>query len=57
MHFILDHFDTFFSVVVHGNKIELEVCMRSFNRIHKGNIGGLAYYILCKKILHITIHI
>ncbi|XP_014473291.1 PREDICTED: condensin complex subunit 1 [Dinoponera quadriceps] len=34
-YFILDHFDTFFSVVIHGNKIELEVCIRSFNRIHK----------------------
>ncbi|XP_011634039.1 condensin complex subunit 1 [Pogonomyrmex barbatus] len=34
-HFILDHFDTFFSIVVHGDKIELEVCLRSFSRIHK----------------------
>ncbi|KYN50528.1 PREDICTED: condensin complex subunit 1 [Trachymyrmex cornetzi] len=34
-HFILNHFDTFFSVIVHGNKVELQVCLRSFNRIHK----------------------
>ncbi|EFN85409.1 Condensin complex subunit 1 [Harpegnathos saltator] len=33
--FILNHFDTFFSVVVHGSKVEIEVCIRSFNRIHK----------------------
>ncbi|XP_018316818.1 condensin complex subunit 1 isoform X2 [Mycetomoellerius zeteki] len=34
-HFILNHFDTFFSVIVHGSKVELEICQRSFNRIHK----------------------
>ncbi|CAL1675876.1 unnamed protein product [Lasius platythorax] len=34
-HFILDHFDIFFSVIVHGSKVELVVCLRCFNRIHK----------------------
>ncbi|XP_011263197.2 condensin complex subunit 1 [Camponotus floridanus] len=34
-HFILDNFDTFFSIIVHGNKVELVVCLRGFNRIHK----------------------
>lgn len=36
INFILDHFDTFFSLIVHGNKIELPIIMRGFNRIHKG---------------------
>lgn len=40
--FILNHFDTFFSIIVHGSKVELDVHIRSFNRIHKGNI-------LCKE--------
>ncbi|XP_029680531.1 condensin complex subunit 1 [Formica exsecta] len=35
VHFILDHFDTFFSIIVHGSKVELVVCLRGFNRIHK----------------------
>ncbi|XP_076247462.1 CAP-D2 condensin subunit [Calliopsis andreniformis] len=34
--FIFDHFDTFFSVMVHGNKVELPIVMRGFNRINKG---------------------
>ncbi|XP_012064392.1 PREDICTED: condensin complex subunit 1 [Atta cephalotes] len=34
-HFILNHFDSFFSVIVHGNKVELQVCLRFFSRIHK----------------------
>ncbi|XP_011062247.1 PREDICTED: condensin complex subunit 1 isoform X2 [Acromyrmex echinatior] len=34
-HFILNHFDTFFSVIVHGSKVELQVCLRFFSRIHK----------------------
>lgn len=36
INFILDHFDTFFSLIVHGNKIELPIIMRGFSRIHKG---------------------
>lgn len=35
INFILDHFDTFFSLIVHGNKIELPIIMRGFSRIHK----------------------
>ncbi|KAG5344488.1 CND1 protein, partial [Acromyrmex charruanus] len=34
-HFILNHFDTFFSVIIHGSKVELQVCLRFFSRIHK----------------------
>lgn len=37
-HFILNHFDTFFSIIVHSSKVELDIHLRSFNRIHKGNI-------------------
>ncbi|RLU17541.1 hypothetical protein DMN91_009776 [Ooceraea biroi] len=33
--FILDYFDTFFSVIVHSSKVELVVCLRAFNRIHR----------------------
>nr|XP_034178145.1 condensin complex subunit 1-like isoform X2 [Osmia lignaria] len=33
--FIIEHFDTFFSIIVHGNKIELPIVMRGFSRIHK----------------------
>lgn len=36
INFILDHFDTFFSLIVHGNKIELPIILRGFSRIHKG---------------------
>lgn len=35
--FILDHFNTFFSIIVHGNKVELAIIMRAFTRIQKGN--------------------
>lgn len=35
--FIFEHFDTFFSVVVHENKVELTICQRAFTRIQKGN--------------------
>ncbi|XP_036138844.1 condensin complex subunit 1 isoform X2 [Monomorium pharaonis] len=34
-HFILNHFDTFFSIVVHGTKVDLDIRLRAFNRIHK----------------------
>ncbi|XP_029170808.1 condensin complex subunit 1 [Nylanderia fulva] len=34
-HFILEHFDTFFSIIVHGSKVELAVCLRGFTRISK----------------------
>ncbi|XP_011866970.1 PREDICTED: condensin complex subunit 1 [Vollenhovia emeryi] len=34
-HFVLKHFDTFFSIIVHGSKVELNICLRAFNRIHK----------------------
>lgn len=37
-HFILEHFDVFFSVVIHGSKVELAVCQSFFSRLHKGNI-------------------
>lgn len=33
--FILDSFDTFFSVLVHGNKLEIHAFLRSFDRITK----------------------
>ncbi|XP_076282236.1 CAP-D2 condensin subunit isoform X2 [Lasioglossum baleicum] len=33
--FILEHFDTFFSVTVHGNKVELPIVLRTFTRIQK----------------------
>ncbi|KZC05191.1 Condensin complex subunit 1 [Dufourea novaeangliae] len=33
--FIINHFDTFFSILVHGNKVELPIIMRGFSRIHK----------------------
>lgn len=33
--FIIEHFDTFFSVIVHGNKIELPIVIRAFDRIFK----------------------
>ncbi|CAL7943553.1 unnamed protein product [Xylocopa violacea] len=36
INFILEHFDTFFSIIVHGNKVELPVIMRAFSRLHKG---------------------
>lgn len=35
--FIFEHFDTFFSVVVHENKVELTIVQRAFTRIQKGN--------------------
>ncbi|XP_053985432.1 condensin complex subunit 1-like isoform X2 [Hylaeus volcanicus] len=35
INFILEHFDTFFSILIHGNKIELAVVMQGFSRIHK----------------------
>ncbi|XP_076302628.1 condensin complex subunit 1-like [Lasioglossum baleicum] len=35
VNFILEHFDTFFSIIVYGNKIELPITMRGFTRIHK----------------------
>ncbi|XP_071858144.1 CAP-D2 condensin subunit [Bombus fervidus] len=34
--FILDHFNTLFSIIVHGNKVELAIIMRAFTRIQKG---------------------
>ncbi|XP_071628166.1 condensin complex subunit 1 isoform X2 [Temnothorax longispinosus] len=34
-HFILDHYDSFFSIVIHGNKVDLDICLRAFTRIHK----------------------
>ncbi|XP_011702254.1 PREDICTED: condensin complex subunit 1 isoform X2 [Wasmannia auropunctata] len=34
-HFILNHFDTFFSVIIHGSKVEVDIWLRSFNRINK----------------------
>ncbi|XP_077268187.1 CAP-D2 condensin subunit isoform X3 [Temnothorax americanus] len=34
-HFILDHYDSFFSIVIHGNKVDLDLCLRAFTRIHK----------------------
>ncbi|XP_072757251.1 condensin complex subunit 1 [Anoplolepis gracilipes] len=34
-HFILGHFDTFFSIIIHGSKVEFVVCLRGFTRIHK----------------------
>ncbi|CAK9809075.1 Condensin complex subunit 1 [Anthophora quadrimaculata] len=34
--FILEHFDTFFSMLIHGNKVELTIILRGFNRLHKG---------------------
>lgn len=46
INFILDHFDTFFSLIVHGNKIELPIIMRGFSRIHKGK-KYIYIYILC----------
>ncbi|XP_076685668.1 CAP-D2 condensin subunit isoform X2 [Andrena cerasifolii] len=36
INFIIEHFDTFFSIIVHGNKVELPIIIRGFNRIHKG---------------------
>ncbi|XP_076656625.1 condensin complex subunit 1-like [Halictus rubicundus] len=33
--FILEHFDTFFSITVHGNKVELPIVIRGFTRIQK----------------------
>ncbi|XP_029054482.2 condensin complex subunit 1-like [Osmia bicornis bicornis] len=33
--FIFEHFDTFFSIIVHRNKIELPIVIRGFCRIHK----------------------
>ncbi|XP_076167655.1 CAP-D2 condensin subunit [Ptiloglossa arizonensis] len=35
INFIVKHFDTFFSVIVHGNKIELAIIMKGFTRIQK----------------------
>ncbi|KAK1132275.1 hypothetical protein K0M31_016395 [Melipona bicolor] len=34
--FIFEHFDTFFSVIVHENKVELTIVQRAFTRIQKG---------------------
>ncbi|KYN03812.1 Condensin complex subunit 1 [Cyphomyrmex costatus] len=34
-HFILNHFDIFFSVIIHGSKVEPQICLRYFTRIHK----------------------
>ncbi|XP_076383101.1 CAP-D2 condensin subunit isoform X2 [Megalopta genalis] len=33
--FILKHFDKFFSVMIHSNKVELNFVLRGFTRIHK----------------------
>ncbi|XP_076661535.1 CAP-D2 condensin subunit isoform X2 [Halictus rubicundus] len=33
--FILKHFDTFFSIIVHGKKVELPIILRGFTRIQK----------------------
>ncbi|XP_017757299.1 PREDICTED: condensin complex subunit 1 [Eufriesea mexicana] len=35
VNFIFKHFDTFFSLIVYGNKIELPIIMRGFIRIQK----------------------
>ncbi|KAL0134605.1 hypothetical protein PUN28_001419 [Cardiocondyla obscurior] len=35
VHFILDHFDTFFSIIVHTYKVDFDICLRAFNRIHQ----------------------
>ncbi|XP_076630904.1 CAP-D2 condensin subunit [Colletes latitarsis] len=35
INFITEHFDTFFSVIVHGNKIDLPIIMKGFTGIHK----------------------
>lgn len=43
--FILQHFDTFFSVMVHGNKVELPIVIRAFSRIHKGKEYSIFYVI------------
>ncbi|KOX78117.1 Condensin complex subunit 1 [Melipona quadrifasciata] len=34
--FIFEHFDTFFSIIVHENKVELTIVQRAFTRIQKG---------------------
>ncbi|TGZ53925.1 hypothetical protein DBV15_11384 [Temnothorax longispinosus] len=34
-HFILDHYDSFFSIVIHGDKVDVDICLRAFARIHK----------------------
>ncbi|XP_017876679.1 condensin complex subunit 1 [Ceratina calcarata] len=35
VNFILEHFDAFFSVLVHGKKIELPITLRAFTRLQK----------------------
>ncbi|XP_015587406.1 condensin complex subunit 1 [Cephus cinctus] len=35
VNFILEHFDTFFSIIVHGSKIELSMITRGFDRLMK----------------------
>lgn len=35
VNFILEHFDVFFSVLVHGKKIELSITLRAFTRLQK----------------------
>ncbi|XP_078041894.1 CAP-D2 condensin subunit [Augochlora pura] len=35
INFILKHFDTFFSIMVHGNKVDLNLVLKGFTRIQK----------------------